>query len=222
MTDTSLNTTSFNAMRHAMVASQLRTTAVDDVRVVAAMARIPREEFLPEGLRKHAYRDTAIALSPTRSMNSPMATGRLLTEAAISENDRVLLIGAACGYTAALVAVLAGSVVAVEEDADLAQAARQSLSSYARASLVEGPLVAGAPDQAPYDILVIDGAVAAVPESLIAQVRPGGRMVGGLIDRGVTRLASGTRSVGGAALVAFADVECVVLPGFAAAPVFTF
>lgn len=222
MTRAAIDTTSFNAMRRAMVASQLRTNAVSDARVIAVMARIPREDFLPEQLRRLAYRDTAITLTPTRSMNAPMTTGRLLTEAAIGEGDRVLLIGAGCGYAAALVAVLAGSVVAVEEDSELAGAARKALACYARATLVEGPLSAGAPDQAPYDVLVIDGALPALPDGLAAQLRPGGRIVGGLVDRGVTRLASGTRSAGGAALVAFADAECVVLPGFAAAPVFSF
>ncbi len=134
----------------------------------------------------------------------------------------MLLIGAASGYTAAVVAELAASVTAVEENAALAAMARTALAATANVTLVEGPLTAGAPDLAPYDVLLIDGAVAAVPAALAAQVRPGGRIATGLFDRGVTRLAAGSRSAGGFGLQDFADVECVPLPGFAPAPAFTF
>lgn len=202
------------AMRAAMVTSQLRTNAVSDVRVVAAMASVPREVFLPEGARDAAYRDTAIPLGHARALNPPMATGRLLTEAELGPHDRVLLVGAAGGYTAALLAELVGEVVAVEEDAALADLARAALSDRANVTLVEGPLPAGHTAGAPYDVLIVDGAVDAVPETLIAQVAVGGRIATGLVDRGVTRLAAGRKSAGGYGLMPFADAECVVLPGF--------
>lgn len=212
----------FETMRHAMVASQLRTSAVSDARVVAAMARVPREAFLPEEARRMAYRDTGVALHGGRGLNVPIATGRLLTAARIGAGDRVLLIGAATGYTAAVVSELAGSVTAVEEDATLAAMAQAALAERANVTLVTGPLAAGAPDGAPYDVLVIDGAVAAVPDALADQVRPGGRIATGLVDRGVTRLAAGSRTEGGFGLQDFADVECVVLPGFERPRAFTF
>lgn len=215
-------TPSFEKMRHAMVASQLRTNAVDDVRVVAAMARVPREDFVTGEARSLAYRDGPVPLGGGRALNLPMATGRLLTEADIAPTDRVLLIGAASGYTAAIVAQLAASVTAVEEDPALADAARVALAAYPTATLVEGPLNAGAPDGAPYDVLLIDGAVEVVPPALIEQLRPGGRIATGLIDRGVTRLATGSRSAGGFGLQDFADVECVPLPGFAKPKSFVF
>lgn len=212
----------FAAMRHAMVASQLRTSGVNDPRVIEAMASVPRENFVPGEWRSLAYRDTGVPLPGGRKLNVPLATGRLLTQAAVTPADRVLLIGAAGGYTAALLARLAASVVAVEADPTLAAAARDALDGVGDATLVEGPLEAGAPDHAPYDLLFIDGAVEAIPDALVEQVAPGGRAVAGLVDRGLTRLASGRRSEGGFRMVAFADVECAVLPGFARPRSFTF
>jgi protein-L-isoaspartate(D-aspartate) O-methyltransferase len=212
----------FEAMRHAMVASQLRTNAVSDPRIVAVMARVPREAFLPADVRGIAYRDTAVPLGRGRFQNVPIATGRLLTEAYLLPADRVLLIGAAGGYTAAVLAGLVAEVVAVESDPALAALAREALADYPNVTLVEGPLEVGHEAAAPYDVLVIDGAVDHVPEALVAQIRPGGRAVAGILDRGVTRLTSGRKTAGGFALLDFADIDCVPLPGFARPKTFTF
>lgn len=222
MTQATIDTANFSRMREAMVASQLRTNAVSDQRVVAAMARVPREEFLPESQRSLAYRDTAVPIAHGRAANVPIATGKLLTQAQLRPTDHVLLIGAAGGYTAAVLALLARDVVAVESDGALAAIARTALASYANVQLIEGDLTVGAPAHAPYDVLVIDGAVQHVPQALVDQLRPGGRVVAGLDDRGVTRLASGVRSEGGFGLSPFADIDCVVLPGFARPKAFTF
>lgn len=222
MTQATIDTANFSRMREAMVASQLRTNAVSDQRVVAAMARVPREEFLPESQRSLAYRDTAVPIAHGRAANVPIATGKLLTQAQLRPTDHVLLIGAAGGYTAAVLALLAKDVVAVESDGALAAIARTALASYANVQLIEGDLSVGAPAHAPYDVLVIDGAVQHVPQALVDQLRPGGRIVAGLDDRGVTRLASGVRSEGGFGLSPFADIDCVVLPGFARPKAFTF
>ena len=210
------------AMRHAMVASQLRTNAVSDARVVAVMGRVPREDYLPADAREMAYRDTALPLGRGRYQNVPIATGRLLTEATLQASDRVLLIGAAGGYTAAVLAEIVASVTAVECDPALAELARTALSGTANVTLVEGALEAGHAEGAPYDLLFIDGAIEHVPQALIDQLAVDGRVVGGLIDRGVTRLASGRKSGGGFALLPFADIDCVRLPGFAVAKSFTF
>ena len=206
--------TEFEAMRRAMVTSQLRTNAVSDQRVVAAMAQVPREAFLPAGVRDIAYRDTALPLGGGRWMNPPMATGRLLTEAYLEPTDRVLLIGAAGGYTAALLARIVAHVVAVEEDAALIALARAAIGDTARIAMIEASLTTGHPDDAPYDVLVIDGAIEMMPDALVSQVRSGGRVVAGMLDNDVTRLASGRRTAGGFGLTAFADAECAVLPGF--------
>jgi protein-L-isoaspartate(D-aspartate) O-methyltransferase len=219
---TAMDSDRFEAMRHAMVASQLRTNAVSDARVVATMALVPREAFLPADVRAIAYRDTAVPLGRGRSQNVPIATGRLLTEAWLLASDRVLLIGAAGGYTAAVLAGLVAEVVAVESDPALAAMARAALGGYANATLIEGPLEAGHEAGAPYDVLMIDGAVEHVPDALVAQIRTGGRAVAGIADRGITRLASGRKTAGGFALLDFADIDCVSLPGFARPRTFTF
>lgn len=210
------------AMRHAMVASQLRTNAVNDPRVVTAMDLVPREAYLPAAVADLAYRDTAVPLTHGRAQNVPIATGRLLTQAELRPTDRVLLIGAAGGYTAAVLAELVAQVVAVESDPALVTIARTALAGHANVSVVEGPLEAGHAADAPYDVLFVDGAVEAVPQGLVDQIAVGGRIVSGLADRGVTRLAAGRRSAGGFALLDFADIDCVPLPGFASPPSFVF
>jgi len=204
----------FDAMRQAMVSNQLRTNAVNDPRVVEAMGRVRREDYLPPEHRAIAYRDTLLPLPGGRRHNSPLATGRLITEARVSPHDHVLLIGAAGGYAAAVLSQLAASVVAVEEEPTLVELARNALAGLANVTLAEGPLAQGWQAAAPYDLLVIDGAVEHVPDTIVAQIRPGGRAVSGLVDRGVTRLAAGRRTDGGFGLVDFVDAECALLPGF--------
>ncbi|MFV0623065.1 protein-L-isoaspartate O-methyltransferase [Sphingomonas sp. ac-8] len=220
--DGSAATLRFEDMRHAMVVSQLRTSAVDDSRVVKVMGEVPRERFVPAAQRAIAYHDREVALGNGRAMNPPLASARLVTEADVASTDRVLLIGAATGYTAAVLAKLAGSVVALEADATLAGQARDALAGAGNVTVVEGPLAAGWAEGGPYDAIVIDGAVDSVPDAIVAQVKADGRIVTGIADRGVTRLAAGRRSEGGFGLADFADTDCVVLPGFAKPPSFQF
>ncbi len=208
------NAIDYDAMRQAMVSSQLRPNAVNDPRVVTAMARVPREAYLPESVRTLAYRDTVIAIGGGRFINTPMATGRLLTEAFLRRTDRALLIGAATGYAAAVLSELVADVVAVEADGALADHARTALSGLSHVTIIEAPLKAGHAEQAPYDVLIVDGAVPELPYDLAGQVAVGGRVVSGLAQRGLTRLAAGRRTEGGFALIPFAEAECVVLPGF--------
>lgn len=212
----------FAAMRQAMVSNQLRTNSVSDARLVAAMGRVPREAYLPETIAGLAYRDTALPLGAGRAANVLIATGRLLNEAAVSPSDRVLLIGAAGGYTAAVLAEIAAFVVAVECDPALMAIARRALEGNARVQLIDGPLERGYADGSPYDVLVVDGAVPKLPQTLIDQLAIGGRAVSGIVDRGVTRLAMGQRSAGGFGLIDFADIDCVALPGFAVPQDFVF
>lgn len=221
MTDSNQTRPDFEAMRHAMVVSQLRTSAVSDPRVVDAMGDVPREAFVPAAQAAVAYRDAPLPLGGDRAINPPLITGRLLVAADIRPTDRVLLVGAARGYAAAVLARLAGSVVALEEDAALVGAARDAITD-AKVTVVEGPLKAGWAEGAPYDVIIIDGAVEEVPVAIVEQLAPGGRLATGLVDRGVTRLALGRRSEGGFGVVDFADLECVVLPGFAKPKTFQF
>lgn len=209
-------------MRHAMVSSQLRTNAVSDQRILVAMNTLPREDYVPAEVRGIAYRDTALPVAGGRAINLPMVTGRLLTEAYLERGDRVLLIGVAGGYTAAILAEIVADVVAVEEDATLAALAREALAGTANVRIVEAPLAAGAADHGPYDVLVIDGAIEHVPDALVGQVKTGGRVVTGLVENGVTRLATGRKTDGGFGLSAFLDSDCIVLPGFAVPQGFRF
>ncbi|MCI1143488.1 protein-L-isoaspartate O-methyltransferase [Sphingomonas sp. WKB10] len=215
------NAAASEAMRHAMVASQLRTNAVNDQRVLVAMNTLPREAFVPAEARAIAYRDTALPVAGGRAINLPMVTGRLLTEACC-KGDRVLLIGAAGGYTAAILAQIVAEVVAVEEDAGLVGLAKDALAGTPSVTLIEGALAQGHAAGAPYDVLIVDGAVEHLPDTLIDQVATGGRVVTGIVDRGVTRLATGRKTDGGFGLSPFLDCDCVVLPGFAKPKAFTF
>ncbi len=216
------NAAASETMRHAMVASQLRTNAVSDQRILVAMNTLPREAFVPADVRPLAYRDTALPVAGGRAINLPMVTGRLLTEAYLEKNDRVLLIGAAGGYTAAILAQIVADVVAVEVDAALVALAREALAGTPNVTIVEGPLAAGHAEGAPYDVLIVDGAIEHMPDPLIAQMKTGGRVVTGLVEGGVIRLASGRKTEGGFGLAPFMDSDCVVLPGFATPQGFKF
>lgn len=220
-TDSTRTATPFAAMRDAMVVSQLRTSAVDDKRVIEAMARVPREDFVPNAVKSLAYRDTQLSLGNGRMHNTPLATGRLINEAAIQPGDRVLLIGAAGGYAAAVLSRLAATVVAVEE-APLANDARGALGGFENVEIVEGALANGASGHEPFDVIMIDGAVEALPDALVEQAKDGARIVTGLVDRGVTRLAAGRRTAGGFGLFDFVDLDCAILPGFSAPREFKF
>lgn len=204
----------FETMRRAMVASQLRTNAVSDPRVVAAMARVPRERFVPESRRALAYVDIAVPLDAGRALAPPMVLGRLLTEARTVPSDRALIVGAATGYSAAVLAALVSSVVALEEDASLCGRARELLAAEPRVKIVEGRLTQGWPEGAPYDLILFDGAVEQIPPALVAQLAPQGRIAAPVIERGVTRLAIGRRSGDEFAMAAFADAAAPSLPGF--------
>jgi protein-L-isoaspartate(D-aspartate) O-methyltransferase len=208
-------------MRAAMIASQLRTTGTNDPRVLAAMGEVPRERFVPALRVPLAYADALVPLKPGRDFNSPMALGRLLTEAAPKAGERALAVGVATGYAAAVLERLVGPLVAVEEDAELAAAARENLRGY-DVELVEAPLAAGFETGAPYDLILIDGAVGFVPDALIAQLADGGRLAAGLVENGVTRLAIGRRAGEGFGMAAFADAAAAILPGFSRPRAFTF
>ncbi|GAA0866716.1 methyltransferase domain-containing protein [Sphingopyxis soli] len=218
---TKLSETGAAAMRAAMIDSQLRTNDVIDPDVVAAMAAVPREAFVPAALSGVAYMDRAIALGDGRALNPPLVTGRLLVEAAVRPGMRVLLVGAATGYTAALLAKLGAEVHAVEERADLIEAARAAAGDSAIA-WTQGPLAAGAPNAAPFDRIVIEGAVETLPDALVAQLAEGGRIVAARRDGSVTRLVQGVKAGGAVALRAFADMDVAPLPGFAAPKGFRF
>lgn len=211
----------FEHMRRAMVASQLRTTGVNDPRVIAAMREVPRERFVPADRVPVAYADALVPLGNGRQLNTPMALGRMLTEAEPQADDKALVIGAATGYAAAVLARLVASVVSVEEDAALAATAREALAE-SEVELIEGPLTEGHAAGAPYDLILIDGAVEYVPEAIIEQLADHARLAAVIVDNGVTRVAIGRRGGAGFGFAVVSDVAAPVLPGFVKPRGFTF
>jgi protein-L-isoaspartate(D-aspartate) O-methyltransferase len=217
-----VNDTDFSIMRAAMVDSQLRTNAVTDPAVIDAFASVARDRFVPVDRSRLAYTDNPVTLTATRALNAPLTTARLICEAGIKASDKVLLIGAASGYAAAILSELCAQVVAVEEDADLVAMATPMLAGFYNVSLVEAPLSEGCADHAPYDVIIIDGAIEVLPQSLTDQCADGGKLVCARIDRGVTRLSIGRKTGGALPLITFLDAQSVTLPGFSAPKAFQF
>ena len=208
-------------MRSAMIDSQLRTNDVIDAAVIGAMAAVPREAHVPAHLASVAYTDRAIALGHGRALNAPLVTGRMLVAAAIRPGQRVLLIGSATGYTAAVLARLGAEVHAVEEQAEL-MAMAEAATADANIHWVAGPLNQGAPGAAPFDRIIVEGAIETLPDALTAQLADGGRLVAARPDGAVTRLVHGVKAGGAVPLRSFADMDVAPLPGFAAPAGFTF
>lgn len=218
----SVSPADFAAMRRAMVESQLRTAAVDDACLITALASVPRERFVPGDKAALAYADMTLPVAGDREMNLPMATARLLDALALEPDDEMLVIGAGAGYAAAVASKLAARVVALECEPALVAIARVALADYPNVALVEGALAEGWPANAPYDAILLDGAVEQLPGAIIAQLAERGRLAGALIDRGVTRLALGRNQGGAFGVASFADAEAALLPGFARAREFVF
>ena len=207
----------FSLARRAMVDSQLRPEAVTDRGVLAAMASVERENFVPESARAVAYFDRPLRLSDSRAMMPPAALGRLLSELAPRAGERALIIGSGTGYAAALLKAIGLEVVALESDEELARTARA-----AGVETVTGDLAAGWAKEAPYDLVLFDGADEEVPDSILKQLAPGGRLAGAIIDRGVTRLVVGRVAGGSLGLRSLADADVAILPGFSRPRAFTF
>lgn len=179
--------------RTAMIVSQLRTSGVNEHWVLNAMAAVAREDFVPAAMRDAAYIDRAIPLENGRFLAAPLFHGKLLAEAAPTRDDKVLLVGEANGYLAALLRPLAG-LLTVVDPAELA----------------------GLAGEGGYSLVVIDGAVEELPATVSAQLVDGGRVVTGVVVRGVTRLASGLKAAGTVSLLPLIEMGIPALPEFAA------
>jgi protein-L-isoaspartate(D-aspartate) O-methyltransferase len=211
----------FSALRVAMVSSQLRTNAITNADLIAAIETIPREAFVPVDKKALAYVDIALPLGNGRAMPAPLATARLIQELGRVTGQKILLIGAGTGYSAALLAEMGAVVTAVESDSALVKMCRQNLSERP-VSVIEGALADGSPAKGGYDILFIDGAVDHIPASLTAQLKEGARIATGLVESGVTRVATGKISRSTSALLSVIDMELPVLLEFSAPPGFEF
>ena len=185
--------TGHETARKAMIDSQLRPSGVNEPWVLAAMARTPREDFVPAAWRASAYIDRAIPLDGGRYLAAPLVHGRMLAEAAPTGADNVLLVGDPDGYLAALLRPLVGSLDAVAP-ADAGKKRRRG----------------------PYSLMIIDGAAEELPTALTAQLGEGGRIVTGQVLRGVTRLAAGRKIAGEVTLLPLAEIGIPVLTELAA------
>lgn len=179
--------------RRAMIDSQLRTSGVNEPWVLAAMASVPREDFVPAEARAAAYTDRAVPLGQGRYLAAPIVQGRMLAEARPTAEDKALLVGDADGYLAALLRPLCGSLDCLAP--------------------------ADAKDQGEtgaYSLIVVDGAAEELPAALCDRLADQGRLVTGLIQRGITRLATGRKAGGELGLLPLAEMGIPAIPEFAA------
>ena len=214
----------YAAARLNMVESQIRPNRVMDEAVIAAFASLPRERFVPLPLRGIAYVDEDVPLGRGRYLMEPMVLARLLQAAAVGPADIALDIGCATGYSAAVLSRLANTVVAVEEDADLLVQATANFAALSidNIALLEAPLVQGSPKQAPYNVILIDGAVDSVPPAILQQLAEGGRLVT-VLGRDSPRRATLIEKIGGTiASRPLFEAAVACLPGFVVEPGFVF
>lgn len=214
----------FSAARRNMVDGQVRTNKVTDEAVIEALRQVPREIFVPEPFRGIAYVDEDLPLDGDRYLVEPMVFARLLQVAAIRPTDIVLDLGCGPGYSTAVTARLANTVVALESDGALLGQAQRNLGRLGvdNTVVVEGPLEKGWPPQSPYNVIVLGGAVAYVPDQVLDQLAEGGRLVGVVAGEGVGRAVIHSRRGGTISSRTLFDATIPLLPGFAPEPSFVF
>jgi protein-L-isoaspartate(D-aspartate) O-methyltransferase len=214
----------YAAARQHMIDSQVRTNKVTDSTVIAALAALPRELFVADTHRKLAYIDRPVPMAAGRRMMETMYLARLLQVAELQPEAKALVVGAGTGYAAAVVSKLVAKVTALESSAELAARARSNLGGLgiSNVSVVEGELVAGHSSEAPFDFILVDGAVEIAPDALAAQLAEGGTLacivMRGTIGHGVLI----ARADGVLTRREIFDAETDVLPGFARPQRFVF
>ena len=186
--------------RRAMVDNQLRPQAVTDPLVIAAMASVPREQFVPVAMQPIAYMDRILDFGDGKWLSPPATVGRMLTELAPRPGERALVVGTAPAYVAAVLA-------------------QMGLSTNL---LADGDLADGLAGGGPYDLIILDGSVEFVPRGIIAQLRDGGRLGTCLNENGVQRLVVGRRAGAGFGLRSIADAAAGPIPGFERPRAFVF
>ncbi len=215
----------FAAARKTMVESQVRTNDVTDLRIQAAFETIPREKFLPEGLRAQAYVERELPYAPGRRLLTARDFSKLVAAADPRPGDLILDVACGPGYSTAVLAALSEMVLGVEADERLAQGAQDNLNlvGVSNAAVIVGSLEKGAPGQGPFDLVFIGGAIAVEPAHLFVQVKEGGRLAAILRKDGVSRGVVWRCDHGvTAARVAFDATAGAILPGFEAPKTFVF
>lgn len=173
----------FAARRVMMVDNQVRPSDVTKYPVIAAMLEVPREAFVPEALAEAAYMGENLGLAAGRVLLEARTLAKMLDALNIAADELVLDVGAALGYSSAVIGKIAQAVVALEEDDALAAGAIERLAATDNVAAVKGALTAGVPAQAPFDVIVIEGGVEQIPSPLLAQLKEGGR-IGALFMQG--------------------------------------
>ena len=209
----------FAITRQKMVDGQLRTSDVTDRRILDAMLSLPREIFVPEDRRALAYLDLDLDIGPTgskRFLIKPMTTARLLQAAEIKPTDKVLIAGCATGYMAALAVRLAAEVVATESDSALAARGNDilpKLDFQETVTIRTAETAAGWPAEAPFNVIVLNGATEITPAGLYQQLAESGRLVGVFASERPSRAILVTRSHGDFGHRTLFDVAAPILPG---------
>jgi len=218
----------FSTARQKMVDGQVRTSDVTDSRIIDAMLEVPREAFVPDNKQALAYLDldldVSAAGSPKRCLIKPAVTAKLLQAAEIKDTDKVLVVGAATGYAAALAAKLAGEVIATESDPSLAAKAGSVLRQLGCANVTvrNAPVPEGDPADGPYEVIFLNGATEIAPEGLYGQLKDGGRLVGIFATSQPARATIVTRSHGDFGHRTLFDAAAPVLTGLERLPAFVF
>jgi protein-L-isoaspartate(D-aspartate) O-methyltransferase len=218
----------FATARQKMVDGQVRTSDVTDIRILDAMLALPRENFVPDDKRALAYLDLDLDVAPAgsakRFLIKPALTAKLLQAAQLGEADNVLVVGAATGYAAALAARLVAKVTATENDSALCAKGRDILAGLgiANASFATAEAAAGAPGNAPYDVILLNGATEVMPGTLLAQLKEGGRLLGVFAITLPSRATIVTHTHGDFGHRTLFDAVAPVLPGLERVPAFVF
>lgn len=214
----------FAAAREAMVDCQVRPSDVTRFSIIEAMLRVPREDYVPAALRPVAYLGEHVPLGNGRVVLDPRVFAKMLDAANIGPRDIVLDVGCGLGYSTAVIARLAAVVIGLEEDAALAADAQGQLTSHgAENAVVEtGPLPSGVPQHGPFDVILFEGAVEAIPDAYVAQLKPGGRAVAIFSNGAGGQARFGLRTGDGIAWRWIFDATAPVLPGFAETKAFEF
>ena len=214
----------FELARRNMVVSQVRTNEVTDPLVIEAIGKIPRERFLPATRQSQAYLDEDMPVAEGRWLMEPMVIARLLQLADIQRTDHALVVPGGSGYVAAVLAHMAGSIVAVEQDGPVRDGASKLLAELGAdtVAVVAGSVVDGCPGQAPFDVIVFDGAVSEIPQPILTQLGNGGRCVAVVRNGPVGRATLVQRTGEAYGRRAEFDACVPVLPEFTAAPRFAF
>ena len=218
----------FSTARQNMVDGQVRPSDVADLRIIDAMLAVPRELFVPQNQRALAYLDLDLDVSEggsaKRFLIQPAVTAKMLQAADIKAADRVLVVGCATGYMAALAANLAAQVTATESDPVLAIKAKDALAQLGlpNVTVCSAKAAEGEPANAPYDVIVLNGATEVVPEGIYRQLKEGGRLVGVFAISQPPRAMIVTRSHGDFGIRALFDAAVQVLPGLERLPAFVF